>query len=153
MTLGLAAIGLGSGDKSVLLHTLESYGVSARLVYGKSDILLCAGRSDKRLPECKVAVTFGCDSDTLGRLRDMGCTVITCGTAPTDTLSISHIGESSSAVSLQRSLVSLGGRRFEPCEIPVRLCRKADSDIVSAVAAVLLLCGVGADKGFLLAGE
>lgn len=151
MTLNLAVIGLGAGGKSALLHTLENYGVSACRADEKSDVLLCAGRVYGNLPKCAVAVASECGSETLGRLRDMGCTVITCGTAPTDTLSLSHIGENTAAVSLQRSLVSLGGRRFEPCEIPVKLSGKTDSGIVSAAVAVLLLCGVSADKGFLLA--
>ena len=81
-------------------------------------------------------------------LRDTGCTVVTCGTADDDTLSVSSVGEHKAAVSLQRRLVTLSGRKIEPCEIPIKSKNISSLRIFEAATALLLLADVPPEKGY-----
>ena len=81
-------------------------------------------------------------------LRDTGCTVVTCGTADDDTLSVSSVGEHKAAVSLQRRLITLSGRKIEPCEIPIKSKNISNLRVFEAVTALLLLSDVPPEKGY-----
>ena len=76
--------------------------------------------------------------------------VITCGTGPTDTLSLAGIDASSACVSLQRNLVDLNGRIIEPHDFSVRLSMQRTPEQILAVSAVLLLSGVDSETGYLI---
>ena len=99
-------------------------------------------------PSAKYAVTLSCDGKVMRMLRDTGCTVVTCGTADDDTLSVSSVGEHKAAVSLQRRLVTLSGRKIEPCEIPIKSKNISSLRIFEAATALLLLAGVPPEKGY-----
>ena len=99
-------------------------------------------------PSAKYAVTLSCDGKVMRMLRDTGCTVVTCGTADDDTLSVSSVGEHKAAVSLQRRLVTLSGRKIEPCEIPIKSKNISSLRIFEAATALLLLADVPPEKGY-----
>ena len=99
-------------------------------------------------PAAKLAVTLSCDAKVMGMLRDTGCTVVTCGTADDDTLSVSSVGEHKAAVSLQRRLITLSGRKIEPCEIPIKSKNISNLRVFEAVTALLLLSDVPPEKGY-----
>ncbi len=99
-------------------------------------------------PSAKYAVTLSCDGKVMRMLRNTGCTVVTCGTADDDTLSVSSVGEHKAAVSLQRRLVTLSGRKIEPCEIPIKSKNISSLRIFEAATALLLLADVPPEKGY-----
>lgn len=99
-------------------------------------------------PSAKYAVTLSCDGKVMRMLRNTGCTVVTCGTADDDTLSVSSVGEHKAAVSLQRRLVTLSGQKIEPCEIPIKSKNISSLRIFEAATALLLLADVPPEKGY-----
>ncbi|GEM_PF-5951684 len=148
MTINIAVIGFPPGSMSRILQVLQRHDISVHFGIKPHDIMLCFGDTAETPPPCSIAVAVLCDRVIMEQLRDMGCTVVTCGTALTDTLSVSSIGEQSAAVSLQRSVTTLSGKEIEPCEIPVRLNGLSDSVIITAAAAMLLLCDIPPDCGY-----
>ncbi len=118
--LNLAILGASRDRREMLTRPLERYHVAAKTGVPPYDVVLCFGAS-RQVPPCKAAVALSDDAGAMERLKGAGCTVIACGTAETDTVSLSSIGERAAAVSLQRELTLPNGKKLEPCEIPVRL--------------------------------
>ncbi len=148
MVLNLAFMGLPRDGAAIISQGLEGYCIKAFSGDEPHDAVVCAAGFGGVLPSSKIAVTLSCGGDIMRRLRDTGCTVVTCGTASDDTLSVSSIGEGKAAVSLQRRLMTLGGRQIEPCEIPIKAAHIRDSRIIPATAALLLLADIPPEKGY-----
>jgi hypothetical protein len=73
---------------------------------------------------------------------------ITCGTSPKDTVSIAALDENSAALSLQRSILTVGGSVLEPHDFPVSLSADLGPHRILAVCAVLLVSGVDSSAGY-----
>ena len=164
MELNIAFSGFSAADKAAILRGLLGYGISVFNGAEPYDVALCAPptppvsaapsanftatRPHPAAPAAKLAVTLSCDAKVMGMLRDTGCTVITCGTADDDTLSVSSVGEHKAALSLQRRLITLSGRKIEPCEIPIKSKNTSNLRVFEAVTALLLLSDVPPEKGY-----
>ena len=169
MELNIEFTGFSSADKAAILRGLSGYGILGFNGAEPYDVALCAPPTPPvfappvfappadlstaptaklAAPAAKLAVTLSCDAKVMGMLRDTGCTVITCGTADDDTLSVSSVGEHKAAVSLQRRLITLSGRKIEPCEIPIKSKNISNLRVFEAVTALLLLSDVPPEKGY-----
>ena len=164
MELNIAFSGFSAADKAAILRGLLGYGISVFNGAEPYDVALCAPptppvsaapsanftatRPHLAAPAAKLAVTLSCDAKVMCMLRDTGCTVVTCGTADDDTLSVSSVGEHKAAVSLQRRLITLSGRKIEPCEIPIKSKNISNLRVFEAVTALLLLSDVPPEKGY-----
>ena len=164
MELNIAFSGFSAADKAAILRGLSGYGISVFNGAEPYDVALCAPptppvsaapsanftatRPHLAAPAAKLAVTLSCDAKVMCMLRDTGCTVVTCGTADDDTLSVSSVGEHKAALSLQRRLITLSGRKIEPCEIPIKSKNISNLRIFEAVTALLLLSDVPPEKGY-----
>ena len=164
MELNIAFSGFSAADKAAILRGLSGYGILGFNGAEPYDVAVCAPptppvsaapsanftatRPHLAAPAAKLAVTLSCDAKVMGMLRDTGCTVITCGTADDDTLSVSSVGEHKAAVSLQRRLITLSGRKIEPCEIPIKSKNTSNLRVFEAVTALLLLSDVPPEKGY-----
>ena len=164
MELNIAFSGFSAADKAAILRGLLGYGISVFNGAEPYDVALCAPptppvsaapsanftatRPHLAAPAAKLAVTLSCDAKVMCMLRDTGCTVVTCGTADDDTLSVSSVGEHKAAVSLQRRLITLSGRKIEPCEIPIKSKNTSNLRVFEAVTALLLLSDVPPEKGY-----
>lgn len=162
MELNIAFWGLSAADQAAVLRGLLRYGISALnraepydvAVYAADNstvspsVKYAATPDEDVSPSAKYAVTLSCDGKVMRMLRDTGCTVVTCGTADDDTLSVSSVGEHKAAVSLQRRLVTLSGRKIEPCEIPIKSKNISSLRIFEAATALLLLADVPPEKGY-----
>ena len=176
MELNIAFWGLSAADQAAVLRGLLRYGISALNRAEPYDVAVYAADNstvspsvkyaatpaedvspsakyaatpvEDVSPSAKYAVTLSCDGKVMRMLRDTGCTVVTCGTADDDTLSVSSVGEHKAAVSLQRRLVTLSGRKIEPCEIPIKSKNISSLRIFEAATALLLLADVPPEKGY-----
>ena len=164
MELNIAFSGFSAADKAAILRGLLGYGISVFNGAEPYDVAVCAlpappvsaaptanftaTRPHLAAPAAKLAVTLSCDAKVMCMLRDTGCTVVTCGTADDDTLSVSSVGEHKAAVSLQRRLITLSGRKIEPCEIPIKSKNTSNLRVFEAVTALLLLSDVPPEKGY-----
>ena len=164
MELNIAFSGFSAADKAAILRGLSGYGILGFNGAEPYDVAVCAPptppvsaapsanftatRPHLAAPAAKLAVTLSCDAKVMCMLRDTGCTVVTCGTADDDTLSVSSVGEHKAAVSLQRRLITLSGRKIEPCEIPIKSKNISNLRIFEAVTALLLLSDVPPEKGY-----
>ncbi|MBQ2420950.1 MAG: hypothetical protein II284_06110 [Clostridia bacterium] len=164
MELNIAFSGFSAADKAAILRGLLGYGISVFNGAEPYDVAVCAPptppvsaapsanftstRPYLAAPAAKLAVTLSCDAKVMCMLRDTGCTVVTCGTADDDTLSVSSVGEHKAAVSLQRRLITLSGRKIEPCEIPIKSKNISNLRVFEAVTALLLLSDVPPEKGY-----
>ena len=164
MELNIAFSGFSAADKAAILRGLLGYGISVFNGAEPYDVAVCAPptppvsaapsanftatRPHLAAPAAKHAVTLSCDAKVMCMLRDTGCTVVTCGTADDDTLSVSSVGEHKAAVSLQRRLITLSGRKIEPCEIPIKSKNISTLRGFEAVTALLRLSDVPPEKGY-----
>lgn len=164
MELNIAFTGFSAADKAAILRGLLGYGISVFNGAEPYDVAVCAPptppvsaapsanftatRPHLAAPAAKLAVTLSCDAKVMCMLRDTGCTVITCGTADDDTLSVSSVGEHKAALSLQRRLITLSGRKIEPCEIPIKSKNTSNLRVFEAATALLLLSDVPPEKGY-----
>lgn len=164
MELNIAFSGFSAADKAAILRGLLGYGISVFNGAEPYDVAVCAPptppvsaapsanftatRPHLAAPAAKLAVTLSCDAKVMCMLRDTGCTVVTCGTADDDTLSVSSVGEHKAALSLQRRLITLSGRKIEPCEIPIKSKNISNLRVFEAVTALLLLSDVPPEKGY-----
>lgn len=164
MELNIAFSGFSAADKAAILRGLLGYGISVFNGAEPYDVAVCAPptppvsaapsanftatRPHLAAPAAKLAVTLSCDAKVMCMLRDTGCTVVTCGTADDDTLSVSSVGEHKAALSLQRRLITLSGRKIEPCEIPIKSKNTSNLRVFEAVTALLLLSDVPPEKGY-----
>ena len=171
MELNIAFSGFSAADKAAILRGLLGYGISVFNGAEPYDVAVCAlptppvsaapsanftatrphlaAPADlSTAPAAKLAVTLSCDAKVMCMLRDTGCTVVTCGTADDDTLSVSSVGEHKAALSLQRRLITLSGRKIEPCEIPIKSKNTSNLRVFEAVTALLLLSDVPPEKGY-----
>lgn len=164
MELNIAFSGFSAADKAAILRGLSGYGILGFNGAEPYDVAVCAPptppvsaapsanftatRPHLAAPAAKLAVTLSCDAKVMCMLRDTGCTVVTCGTADDDTLSVSSVGEHKAALSLQRRLITLSGRKIEPCEIPIKSKNISNLRVFEAVTALLLLSDVPPEKGY-----
>nr|WP_319488015.1 hypothetical protein [uncultured Caproiciproducens sp.] len=105
--------------------------------------------SEKNLiPEGFLSILEMKNSSAAEMLNGTGTAAITCGTSSKDTLSIAGLDEMSAALSLQRSVMTIGGKMLEPHDFTVRLLSKLSPTRILAVCAVLLLSGIDSSKGY-----
>ena len=83
-------------------------------------------------------------------LKDTGCTAVTCGTSPQDTLSIAALEEGSAVVSLQRTLETLDGKMLEPHDFTVKCPEARSPHQLLTICAALLISGVDSAGGYLV---
>ena len=81
-------------------------------------------------------------------LNRTGTAAITCGTNSKDTLSIAGLDETSAALSLQRSVMTVDGSILEPHDFTVKLLSKLSPSRILAVCAVLLISGINSSNGY-----
>lgn len=78
--------------------------------------------------------------NALKLLKNVKCSVITCGISSYDTLSLSSKDDQHPSVSLQRSIKKRDGSIQEECELPLHFDRHYDEYTALCAAAVLLYC-------------
>ena len=85
-------------------------------------------------------------------LKDTNTAAITCGTSPKDTISIAGLGldETNATLSLQRSIITVGGGILEPHDFTVKLLSKLGPHRILAVCAVLLISGIDSSQGYII---
>lgn len=88
-----------------------------------------------------VAVICSDNADGLAFAARHHLKTLTYGLSSRDTLTLSSVTPESAVVSLQRSIITLGGAVLEPAEFPVHLRNPDDRNGLLLCAAVLLLCG------------
>jgi hypothetical protein len=71
------------------------------------------------LPEKTIMIANSENIDQLIALRNVGCTVITCGVSEKDTLSCTSVSSDGIVASLNREIIAFSGRAILPLEIPV----------------------------------
>ena len=81
-------------------------------------------------------------------LKDTGCTAVTCGTSPKDTLSVAALEEGAAVLSLQRTLETLDGKMLEPHDFAVKCPGPRSPHQLLAVCAALLIAGVDSSGGY-----
>ena len=81
-------------------------------------------------------------------LKAFGATAVTCGTSPRETLSVAGLEEGTAALSLQRSLTTLGGRVLEPHDFTVKFSEPRSPHQLLMVCAALLIAGEDSSAGF-----
>lgn len=81
-------------------------------------------------------------------LKDTGCTAVTCGTSPKDTLSIAALEEGSAVLSLQRTLETLNGKMLEPHDFTVKCSEARSPHQLLTVCAALLIAGADSSGGY-----
>lgn len=81
-------------------------------------------------------------------LNGTGTAAITCGTNSKDTLSIAGLDETSAALSLQRSIMTVDGSILEPHDFTIKLLSKLSPNRILAVCAVLLISGINSSQGY-----
>ena len=108
------------------------------------------GTAPAPVPDHFICVIASGNSQAAQLLCGSGAAVITCGTGPTDTLSLAGIDASSACVSLQRNLADLSGRVLEPHDFSVRLSKERTPEQILTVSAVLLLSGENSEEGYLI---
>lgn len=100
------------------------------------------------LPQCARSLTpaygtrlvIASDSRRLRRaLLGCPCAAVCCGSAFSDTISLSSVGSGEVWLSVQRTLVPLTGETVEPCELPIRTDGGAFASMIAA--GVLMMCG------------
>jgi len=84
-------------------------------------------------------VVFSSDKEALKLLKNTDVSVISCGMAEEDTLSLSSIKEDSAVISINRKIKTLNGTFIEPQEHKVIL-KKPITDYSLLVAYAILLC-------------
>jgi hypothetical protein len=99
--------------------------------------------------DCTVVVDSS-DAQALDALSHLNLTAITCGTSASDTLSLSSLTADSAAVSLQRTVKTLGGADIEPCEIPVTITAPIGGGCLLLSCALLILLGVDCSRGYFM---
>lgn len=109
-----------------------------------------AGTTPAEVPEHFVCVIDSGNASAAQLLCGSKAAVITCGTGPTDTLSLAGLDAVSACVSLQRNLVTLDGNILEPHDFSVKLSRGKTPEQILAVSAVLLLSGENSEKEFII---
>ncbi|MCL2754606.1 MAG: hypothetical protein FWD35_02665 [Oscillospiraceae bacterium] len=103
-------------------------------------------------PESTIVVASSDNREQLLALKDLKCTVITCGGSEKDTLSCSSYGSNALMVSLNREIVAFSGRSILPLEMPLKLC-KSPKDIyypLAFTALRLILDDFNSDLGKLI---
>jgi hypothetical protein len=83
-------------------------------------------------------------------LKDSNTSAIICGTSPKDTISIAGLDETSAVLSLQRSLITVGGDILEPHDFKVKLLTKLGPHRILAVCAVLLISGIDSSQEYII---
>ncbi len=81
-------------------------------------------------------------------LEGLNKPVISCGTSLKDTFSLSSISMECATVSLQRDIVDLSGKIYEPHEFKVKFKGELSPYNILCVSATLLLCGVSSENGY-----
>lgn len=81
-------------------------------------------------------------------LQGNDAAAITCGTSSKDTISIAALDESSAALSVQRSIITVGGAILEPHDFTVTFSTNLGPHRILAVCAVLLLSGTDSSEGY-----
>jgi hypothetical protein len=81
-------------------------------------------------------------------LNSTSASAITCGMNPKDTLSIAGLDETSAALSLQRSIITVAGGVLEPHDFTVRLNSALSPSRILAVCAILLISGIDSVQGY-----
>jgi hypothetical protein len=110
--------------------------------------VLCGGSFSGSLPSGCTAVTESDNRAALEWLHGSGADVITCGSAPTDTLSLSAHSDGAVSVSLMRSIITTDGERVEPLEITASFDEGKQLYAVMAACAVRLLSGENPSGGY-----
>ncbi len=84
-------------------------------------------------------VVFSSDKEALKLLKNTEVSVISCGMAEEDTLSLSSIKENAAVISINRKIKTLNGAFIDPQEHKVIL-KKPITDYSLLVAYAILLC-------------
>lgn len=123
---------------------LPSFSVSKGLLLMKNS---CSGR-ELSLPSGIWAVLESGNHSGACALRHQSAPVISCGCSARDTLSLASIEEDTAVLSLQRSVLTLGGNLVEPHDFAVMLQSKRHPHQILPIAMTLLLCGVSTERGY-----
>lgn len=90
------------------------------------------------------------NSHAVALLKDTDAAVVTCGTGGKDTLSIAGLESTGAALSLQRSLATVGGKILEPHDFNVRFSQERSPHQILFVCAALLISGVDSADGYII---
>ena len=102
------------------------------------------------LPKDWIAVVDSDHDSVKAQFCKTGQIIVTYGTKPTDTFSISGLDGKQASISLQRTVKAITGAVIEPCEITMTLTKPYHPCKLLPVAAVLLLAGIAWNETFIL---
>lgn len=116
---------------------------------GRINAALCAGRSVDLLIMPRGAADGGetaCCTLLAGGQSGGRENAVRCGLSGLDELTLSSIGKTGAMLSLQKDIMTLGGKLLEPQEIPVELGQPAEPEAVLAAAGAMLLLGADTER-------
>lgn len=100
------------------------------------------------IPEGVRCVLNSRNHQTAELLGKMKISAAACGMSSRDTLSIASLDYGSAVLSLQRSVLTLGGKLLEPHDFQVQVEGNAGPAQILTVSMILLLLGLDSGKGF-----
>lgn len=137
--------------KGYRINCIESENVRIRDI-GTAVILIRGGSLPDidGISENSVVIVDADSPEQLRIAESLGMYTVTCGTAPSST--ISYTGESDEylTVSLNRSISALSGRIIEPLEIPVKKLGYSRYPLMSITALRLVLDDCNSELGGLI---
>ncbi len=141
--------------RNTLLPALERYG--GVLYAGERQIFRMTSEQPAyfvydclRVPEGVRCVADSGNRSAIRLLQEAGAPAITCGTSARDTLSAASLEYGRAVLSLQRSIVTLGGKLLEPHDFGVGVAGGSLSREILPVSLVLLLSGVDSGEGYVV---
>lgn len=126
---------------SVALGIKKLMWVTNNLPNSKADIVVIDTPAEKalKLPKGVIGVCCSNNPEGLMCLKRSGVKTVTCGTSGLDTVTLSS-SVPKKTVCLQRNLITLSGKIFEPCEFIVS--DASDPDCLLLASTTRLLCGL-----------
>ncbi len=110
----------------------------------------CMAKERLRVPEGVRCVADSGNRSAMRLLQEAGAPAITCGTSARDTLSAASLEYGRAVLSLQRSIVTLGGKLLEPHDFGVGVAGGSLSREILPVSLVLLLSGIDSGEGYVV---
>lgn len=105
--------------------------------------------------QIRIPSGFSCVIETknlqaVAMLQGTDAAAITCGTSSKDTISIAGLDETNAALSLQRSIITVGGAILEPHDFAVTLLSELGPHRILTVCAALLISGIDSSGGYII---
>jgi hypothetical protein len=129
---------------------LKSLYVPECLIVLKPDAKSICGGAQIPLPDKTIIIANAENSAQLASLKNIGCTVVTCGSSEKDTMSCSSVSFDGIVASLNREITAFSGRTILPLEVPISGEPKDLYCLLAFTALRLILDDFNSDLGKLI---